>query len=147
MPCGSHASVRASTTSKALTSTIVTLALLYGYPAFLLLSLWEYGVWDRYVSYVGLPARVVFGPLVSYADFAQVWREATTGDILAVSWLPSIVIGLFLMGIYGSVAAFLTYRSVGRFDGWLDRPRMRDSAPIPEKEPRESEVAEPALQS
>ena len=137
---GVHASLRASSTSKALTSTIVTLAILYGYPIFLLVSFWESGVWDRYTSFVGLPSRVVVGPLVSYADFAGIWGPATMIGIRPI--------GLLLLGIYSSVAGFLTFRAVGRFDRWLDRPRMSGAVPILSKKPSvEAEVAEPALQS
>ncbi len=120
---GIHASMRSPTTSKALVATIAILALLYGYPLSILRSflgtfLGEY-LSDSFTPFVGLPARVVVGPLVSYRDFDEAWRVGLT-----YAYDPARSFGVGLLAFFATVAGVLTQRSVGQFDRWLDRPRM-----------------------
>ena len=63
-------------------------------------------------------------------------------------WLQ-VTVGLNCLGVYAIVAGVLTYRSVGRFDLWLDRPRMFDEAPsqVVHKPQPQEELAETVLQS
>ncbi len=87
------------------------------------------------------------GPLVSYGDFSRTWREATTVGVRYVPWANFIALGPALLALYASIAGVLTYRSIKRFDRWLDRPRMDEAAPVPVKKPVVPEVVEPVLQS
>jgi hypothetical protein len=132
---GIHASLRATSTSKALTSTIVTLAVFYGYPVFLLGSFVFSGVWNTYGSFVGLPTRIVVGPLVSYHQLGQIWWRARTNGITEIPGFGDIFLGVMLLLLYTSVAALLTARSVVRFDRWLDRPSLSVDAPVARKKP------------
>ena len=144
---GVHASLRASTTSKALTSTIVTLFVLYGYPIFLLWMLVGSDRWDPfYGAFVGLPSRIVVGPLVSYGWFSQAWNQAKTIGVSFVA-VDFRAVGLFLLGFYVSVAATLTYRTVVRFDRWLDRPELSGDAPVDRKPAKVLDEVEALIQS
>ncbi|WP_435011333.1 ABC transporter permease subunit [Tundrisphaera lichenicola] len=144
---GVHASLRANSTSKALTSTITALFVLSGYPAFLLWSFLEYGVWDRYVSFVGLPARLAVGPLVSYSYVSREWTTLTVHGYRQLEFINYIVIGLILLVVYEWIAAILTLRAFRRFDAWLDRPRMTLER-RPDRKPAPTvSVSEPGLQS
>jgi ABC-type transport system involved in multi-copper enzyme maturation permease subunit len=147
---GVHASLKATTTSKALAATITKLAVLWGYPFFLLWFLLDSSNWEQYyLPFVGLPPRIVVGPLVSYRYVGDLWRTTAQGGFRYHPDRIAIVFGLLALTFYTALAAFLTYRSVGRFDHWLDRPRLTresESTPI-QKQPREEPIAEPALQS
>jgi hypothetical protein len=144
---GVNASIRATSTSKALTSTIATLVVLCGYPGFLLWAFLDWYNWDRYyATFVGLPARIAVGPLVSYAYFSGSWTAFTRGGF----WQPRfglVIVGTGLTLIYSLVAATLTLRALARFDAWLDRPRLSEESPMAGKPARPIEEIEPELQS
>jgi hypothetical protein len=147
---GIHASLRATSTSKALASTIGTLAVLYGYPFYLFAAFWGENLWGIYAAFIGLPSRLVVGPLVSYGEFSGVWRQLTLSGVWSVTEINTIKFGLIVMGFYAVVAAGLTYRAVARFDRWLDRPEMSIDDPGARRKPRplvELEEVEPLLQS
>ena len=144
---GIHASLRASSTSKALTSTIVTLAVLYCYPIFLLLSFLGERLMNSYTPFVGLPPRIVVGPLVSYEQFGQIWWRATTNGIAAIPYFGEVLLGALILFFYASIAALLTARSVGRFDRWLDRPSMAAGAPAALKKAPVPDEVEALVQS
>jgi ABC-type transport system involved in multi-copper enzyme maturation permease subunit len=143
---GVHASLRATTTSKALGSTIGKLFLLYGYPFLVLSMIVDYWRWDRYyVTYLGLPPRVVVGPLVTYGQFSAEWGVAMSiGVRYAISYFA---VGLALLAGYAILAAALTWRSVRMFDRWLDRPEMPAWPRVPEKPAPLVEEVGPAFQS
>lgn len=145
---GIHASLRATSTSRALTSTILTLAILYGYPVFLFDGLLSSGLWDPgYAMLVGLPSRLAVAPLVSYHQSSSAWGQASTSGLMSVTDAPKIVSGLILMAFYASIAAALTFRTVTQFDRWLDRPTITHR-PEPHRKPAPSpQEAEAVLQS
>lgn len=147
---GLHASLRATGTSRAIASAIGKLVVLYGYPGFLFWAiLGPYAWYSYYVTFLGLPPRLVIAPLVSYRGFGQVWGLATTSGILAVEGIKYIAFGLAAMAAYAAIAAAVTRRTVAQFDRWLDRPALSDAA-LASRKPRplvEVEEAEPALQS
>jgi ABC-type transport system involved in multi-copper enzyme maturation permease subunit len=143
---GIHASLKATTTSKALTSTIVTLVVLYGYPFYLFWSFLEYNVWAHYNAWVGLPSRLVVGPLVSYGQFSLAWSEVMSGRLLPYLGVED-VLGVLLLGFYVLIAAFLTYRSVSRFDRWLDRPQVSMKETTARKFAKSVDEVEMLLQS
>ena len=134
--------LRSTSTSKAIAATLGRLAVLYGYP-FFILNLFVsdfYELRESYTTFVGLPPRLVVAPLYSYAEMRQPW-SAWFSDLMG-RW-P----GLLAMAIYVAIAAFLTYRTLTRFDRWLDRPELTQDD---QSEPKAAEVreqAEPALQS
>jgi hypothetical protein len=143
---GIHASLRARSTSRALASTILALCAFNAYP--LLLVVWFFGQlsWESSFSVLGALPRLAVGPLVSPEFARQSWRMAWAGGISHVPSLNSVATGLVLLSVYVGAASLLTLRAVGRFDVWLDRPRVSDaSEPAPARKPREA--AEPALWS
>ncbi len=121
---GVHASSRAPSTSKALAATFGALAVLFGYPAFLIRSFLGFYLWENYTSFVGFPPRLAVGPLATPGEVAGLWRTATGAGLLRVNWLGVLIFGGCLAALYLLVAALLTYRVVDRFDAWLDRPRL-----------------------
>jgi ABC-type transport system involved in multi-copper enzyme maturation permease subunit len=147
---GIRASLKATTTSKALTSTFATLAVLYGYPFFFIWAFLDAYRWDRYyATFVGLPPRIVVGPLATYRYVADLWRATAQGAFFYFPDWIAIVQGAGLLMCYAALAGFLTLRAVVRFDRWLDRPRLSgavEARPIGKK-PQEQEIAEPLLQS
>jgi ABC-type transport system involved in multi-copper enzyme maturation permease subunit len=144
---GIHASLRANSTSKALASTIGKLVVLYGYPALLFWTLLDSYRWERYyVTFLGLPPRLVVAPLVSYRWFSQAWNEVTTFGVWS-NLVNDSTLGLSLMVVYATIAAVLTQRSVARFDRWLDRPAMADDTRAARKPAPFLDEVEPALQS
>jgi ABC-type transport system involved in multi-copper enzyme maturation permease subunit len=144
---GIHASLKAASTSKALASTITTLAILYGYPLFLLMAFRGEYLWDTYAAFVGLPPRLVVAPLVSYGQFSDDWTLATKGEITRIPGFGNVVAGGLLLVIYVLVATLLTAKSVGRFDHWLDRPRLSNREPAVRKPAKTLEEVEAVLQS
>ncbi len=142
---GVHASLRATSTSKAITATLVRLAVLYGYPLFILLvMIGRRHLWQGYVDALGLPPRLVVGPLVSYGDFRQV-----AGMFVGRGWwspeFVGLAFGVGVMAAYATIAACLTQHCLDQFDRWLDRPTLVADASSPRK-PALVEV-ETALQS
>ncbi len=143
---GVDASLRAPSTSRALASTIGTLAVLYGYPLIFLRPFLGLGVGDRYATAVGFPPRLVVGPLASYGQLRQLWRIATIDRPDHLPWLGDLILGGGLAAIYLLVAALLTYRTVARFDRRLDRPSLLRAAEVAPSAARPVAAA-PSLQS
>jgi ABC-type transport system involved in multi-copper enzyme maturation permease subunit len=145
---GVHASLRAGTTSKALGSTIAALAVLYGYPIFIVMgAFWGTSGWKTYELVVGIPPMLAIGPLVSYEQFSRVWMWVTRLGELSLYHLMVFALGPILVLVYATIAAVLTHRSVRRFDRWLDRPALSNDIRAPRKPAPLLDEVEPALQS
>jgi hypothetical protein len=146
---GVHASLRSTSTSKALASTIGKLVVLYGYPLLLFWSIMGEYRWDLYyMTFLGLPPRVVVAPLVSYEQFAQFRAGVAPLDRRALDlsgFTPTI--GLAVIVLYASVAAAVSTRTLRRFDRWLDRPALTVDARSARKPAPLVDEVEPALQS
>jgi ABC-type transport system involved in multi-copper enzyme maturation permease subunit len=118
---GVHASLRATSTSRALASTIATLCFLNGYP--ILLVLWFRGSlrWDYSFNLLGFMPRLAAAPLITpRLDWEPWWISAVSSDPL--TFVP--MGRLWLIGLYIATASLLTWHSVARFDRLLDRPRL-----------------------
>jgi ABC-type transport system involved in multi-copper enzyme maturation permease subunit len=142
---GVYYSLQAQSTSKALTSTIVTLCLLNAYPVILAFLFFGRLGWARSFSILGAMPRLAVGPIVSYEYAAVTWGMLTkSGDPLYVL-ADNRVIGVFLLTVYVGGAIVLTGSVVRRFDRWLDRPRLTrsgdDPAPTPAAEGADRAVA------
>jgi hypothetical protein len=68
--------------------------------------------------------RLAVGPLVSPAFVAESWRMARTARVHSIPSATEVAVGLGLLAIYAGAAVVLTWRVAGRFDRWLDRPRL-----------------------
>jgi ABC-type transport system involved in multi-copper enzyme maturation permease subunit len=122
---GMHASLRATSTSRALVTTIVSLCLLNGYP--LILILWFGGLldWDSSFTLLGFMPRLAVAPLVSPQFALDPWWGAAKPLGSYFNPLDFAPIGrLLLLGFYVATATVLTWRVVFRFDDWLDRPGL-----------------------
>ncbi len=123
---GINASLRATSTSRALASTIATLCVLNGYPILLVLgfrgSLWS---WDSSFNLLGFMPRLAAAPLMSIRwDSAPWWSSALSSETHADP-LTFVPMGrLWALLIYVVIASLLTWRAVARFDRWLDRPKL-----------------------
>jgi ABC-type transport system involved in multi-copper enzyme maturation permease subunit len=122
---GIHASLQATSTSRALVSTIVALCLFNGYP--LILVFWFCGFlnWGHSFSVLGfMPwlAAMPLGPL-EFVD-GPWWRSARPLGWLYYDPAEFMPIGQFLvLAGYLVGASVLSWRVVGRFDDSIDRPR------------------------
>jgi ABC-type transport system involved in multi-copper enzyme maturation permease subunit len=121
---GVYSSLRASSTSRALTSALAILAGFNGYPVILLLWFMGSMSWESSYSALGAMPTLAGWSLVSPRSFDSAWGAAR-----AMASLPPIRI--FLAGmtlsvlcIYAASALALTRRIVGHFDRWLDRPPL-----------------------
>jgi hypothetical protein len=122
---GVHASLRATSTSRALASTIATLCFLNGYPILLVLFFRGSLFLDSSFNLLGFMPRLAAAPLVKTPfDAAPWWSSAISSDQIAHP-LTFVPMGrLWLIGFYIATASLLTWRSVARFDRWLDRPKL-----------------------
>ncbi|WP_435017813.1 hypothetical protein TA3x_005433 [Tundrisphaera sp. TA3] len=127
---GVHASMRSATTSKALGKTLAAVFVLAGYPLFILAAFQGARLGDTATPFVGLMARCVVAPLVSWtyaANALTIFRGGLDMSRVYV-WAGEIYLVLCLLLVHVAVAAFLTERTFARFDRWLDRPRGGDRA-------------------
>ncbi len=126
---GIYFSIHATSTSRALVSTILALCLINGYPV--ILTLWFRGslYWDDSFNLLGFMPRLAVAPLVSrQAGAAQSWHTYVLPG-LQVDPLDYVTYGrLLLLFVYVMVATILTWRTVTRFDRWLDRPKLSATA-------------------
>ena len=126
---GIYFSLQATSTSRALISTIVALSLLNGYPATVVF--WFIGTlsWDSSFTLLGFMPRLAVAPLVSPRFVTEPWWGAARPLALYVDPLAFVPIGrLLLVAFYAGTAAILTWRIVTRFDRWLDRPKLSATA-------------------
>jgi DHA2 family multidrug resistance protein len=123
-----YTSLRAASTSRALTSSLAILAVLNGYP--LILLFWFIGAipwWSSYPVLGALPSLSAWS-MFSTKSLDEAWKVATTpGGPAAIGViLTGIVLGVVF--IYAGTALALTWRVVGEFDRWLDRPPLQKTA-------------------
>jgi hypothetical protein len=126
---GIYFSLHATSTSRALMSTIVALCLLNGYPVILIL--WFRGslYWDSSLNLLGFMPRLAVVPLISTQTLFEQRRAAYRPWAFQNDPLDLLPYGrLLLLTVYIVVAAILTWRIVTRFDRWLDRPKLSASA-------------------
>jgi hypothetical protein len=122
---GIYFSMHAASTSRALVSTIVALSLFNGYPV--ILVFWFMGIisWNYSFTLLGFMPGVAVAPLMSPQFIAEPWWGAARPLAQYVNPLAFIPIGRLLAVVaYSGSAAFLTWRTVNRFDRWLDRPEL-----------------------
>jgi ABC-type transport system involved in multi-copper enzyme maturation permease subunit len=134
---GTHASLTARTTSRALTRTIVILVFLnVGYLAVLYPILTIYGTFDSRELW-GFPPEIGCTPvsasyfLLSYPAVANIFGAAQAhgrGSDFGLRAAPMVT--MLLIG-YLIAAAVLTWRSVRQFDRVVDRPRRRQDVRKP----------------
>jgi ABC-type transport system involved in multi-copper enzyme maturation permease subunit len=121
---GIHASLQATSTSRAIVSTIVALCLFNGYP--FILVFWFCGFLHRNasVSLLGFMPWLAVTPLGSLDFVDERWWRLAKPFGFYVDPTDFVPIGrLVLLVGYLVAAVVLTWRVVGRFDDQLDRPR------------------------
>ncbi len=126
---GIYFSLHATSTSRALVSTIAAICLLNGYPVMLIL--WFRGslFWDSSFNLLGFMPRLAVAPLVSRQPATEPWWTAYRPSAFQVDPLAYVPYGrLLLVLVYVASAAILTWRIVTRFDRWLDRPNLSATA-------------------
>ena len=122
---GIYFSLQATNTSRALVSTIVALCLFNGYP--FILVFWFIGTlsWNSSFTLLGFMPRLAVAPLVSPQFVPEQWWGAARPLGQYVDPLAFVPIGRLLLVVFYTVAAaILTWRTVTRFDRWLDRPKL-----------------------
>jgi ABC-type transport system involved in multi-copper enzyme maturation permease subunit len=128
---GIHASLRASSTSRALAQALLILAVCNAYPV--ILVRWFFGElgWESSYSLLGLIPRMAVYPLAG-ADTVGGFRGAA--QVLGfdiIGWLSFLGPRLAIVSFFFGAASLLTWRAVVRFDKWLDRPRITGDGPPP----------------
>ncbi|MGP0069238.1 MAG: ABC transporter permease subunit, partial [Isosphaeraceae bacterium] len=128
---GIHASLRASSTSRSIASTIVALGLFNGYQftyvIWFLGGVWLLGrvTWNSSFSMLGGMPMLAAGPMVPHRFATQgTWRMTDLSSVPASVRLP---FALILLTIYVLSAILLTIRVIKGFDRWLDRPPLSDA--------------------
>jgi ABC-type transport system involved in multi-copper enzyme maturation permease subunit len=130
---GIHYSLRATSTSRALASTILALCLLNGFP--IVQILWYTGVmpWDFSSALLGLMPKLAAAAPVSAESVARHWRLSPALPFgRYVGPLEIVRAGaVVLVAFYTVFAAVLTWRVTGHFDTVLDRPGLAASSVPP----------------
>jgi ABC-type transport system involved in multi-copper enzyme maturation permease subunit len=122
---GVHASLRATNTSRAIAATIATLFFLNGYPILLFLGFRGELSWDSSFNLLGFMPRLAAAPLMKTSFGAAPWWSSAAQSRPFADPLTFVPMGrLWLIGFYIGTASLLTWRSVARFDRWLDRPKL-----------------------
>ena len=141
---GIHASLRATFTSRALSSTIVALCLFNGYQfvfiVWFLGGVWLFGrvSWDSSFGLLGAMPMLAAGPLVPTQYVGDAWwnwqgpKNPSDPNLPATTW---ITFTYLLVGLYAISAILLSIRVIRSFDRWLDRPPL-SGANRPHPEPR-----------
>jgi ABC-type transport system involved in multi-copper enzyme maturation permease subunit len=140
---GIHASLRAQTTSRALVTTIMLLAVLNGYP-FVIASLFIGKVyWESSFLVLGAMPWLAVSPFITPQPDRTSWNMRSVGDRLTLTDSFSITtLALVLVAAYGAITALLTWRVIGQFDVWLDRPRLRETLLVRHAEAQATASAE-----
>lgn len=127
---GVFASLRASSTSRAMAMTLTALACLNGYPIILFLRFMDSVGWESSYSLLGLMPSFAAWSMISPRDFER-WRTfASMDDAPATVWYILGGIGLAGLFIYAGTALALTWRILRQFDHWLDRPPLSSKPAI-----------------
>jgi hypothetical protein len=116
---GAYFSLKNFSTTRALTSTIVALAVCNGYPLLLWLYFQGHLMWNSSFSVLGVMPGLASWSLAlpngTYTAWKSMWQHPV--EWLEYRMLPSLV----FLG-YTVAAAVLTFWIARRFDRWLDRP-------------------------
>jgi hypothetical protein len=134
---GVYSSLRASSTSRAMTSALTILACFNGYPLILFLWFMDSLSWESSYSALGAMPSLVAWSMISPRSFETAWRTIRTPAVLPPMKIFLAGMILSVLCIYAVSALALTRRIVGQFDRWLDRPplsRMRATKPVPARE-------------
>jgi hypothetical protein len=138
---GVFSSLRATSTSRALATTLTALACLNGYPIIVFLWFMRSVGWDSSYTLLGGMPSIAAWSMFSPARFEQ-WRivAGTRGLTNATTWILG-EIGITVLFLYVGTASALTWRILRDFDRWLDRPpRSPTPATMPIPARRSEEV-------
>jgi ABC-type transport system involved in multi-copper enzyme maturation permease subunit len=118
---GVYSSLRASSTTRAMTSALTTLAILNGYPFLLLWFFWGRLYWESSYSVLGLMPSLAAWSTVPSQTFERLWKIILDRGVIQ----PLLaILGTSVLGLYATTALALTRRITGQFDRWLDRPPL-----------------------
>jgi ABC-type transport system involved in multi-copper enzyme maturation permease subunit len=121
---GVYASLRGSSTSRAIGSALTALVVLNGYPLYLYLFLRGRLDWDYSYSVLGMMPSLSAWSLVPGQIFgARFWKLIDGTGFTP----PSSLFGPAVLFLYAAVALALTRRIIGQFDRWLDRPPLSNT--------------------
>jgi hypothetical protein len=137
---GIHASMTSHSTSRAVTSTIVTLSVLNAYPVLLLLWFLADLSWNSSFALLGAMPMLAAGPLVTRhmaTNSLAIRADLNTEPARLPPALVSVLLALYMLS-----AILLTVRILRKFDRWLDRPPLTGA---PKPEPLESKSPVEAL--
>jgi hypothetical protein len=133
---GIHASLRSSSTSRAISSAITTLCLFNGYPFIFIVWFlgggWFLGwffpevSWNSSFAILGGLPMLAAAPLVPPSFVTEGgWRTTYPSSVPASMPLRY---ALILLATYALLATWLTIRVMKGFDRWMDRPPLSEAA-------------------
>ncbi|MHB1556803.1 MAG: ABC transporter permease [Isosphaeraceae bacterium] len=118
---GAYFSLKHFSTTRALASTLLALAICNGYPLFLLVYFSNGLSWNTSFSVLGvmpsLASWCLALPRSANSAWASIWHYPVEG-------LQYPVLPFFVFGGYAAGAAVMTLWIALRFDRWLDRPPL-----------------------
>ncbi len=116
---GAYFSLRNFSTTRALTSTLVALAVCNGYPLLIFLYFQGHLMWNGSFSVLGVMPALAAWSLALPNAAVTAWR-AIWMDPVALLNYPRLPLLVFLG--YAGAAAGMTFWIARQFDRWLDRP-------------------------
>ncbi len=118
---GFYCSLRSSSTSRAMGSTLAILAVFNGYPIILLLGFFGAFGWGSSYSVLGAMPSYVAWSMASSKTIDQIWATIRAPDHAPAVFILLLCMGLSLVFIYTATALSLTRRIAGQLDHWIDR--------------------------
>ncbi len=118
---GAYFSLKHFSTTRALASTLLALAVCNGYPLFLLVYFSNGLSWNASFTVLGImPGLASWSlalPRSANSAWASIWHYP-------VEWLQYPMLPFLVFGGYAAAAAVMTLWIALRFDRWLDRPPL-----------------------
>jgi len=127
---GVYASLRASSTSRALTSTLTILACVNGYP--LILLLWFLGImsWNSSYPILGAMPSMAAWSMASNGTIDRLWATLRSPYLPPELLATFIVLALCVPFLFVGATLALRRRIIAELDRWLDRPVAAGSGSV-----------------
>lgn len=138
---GSSQSLKAKWTSRALSKTLAILFVFQGGVQILMIPVASIFGLEWYQSHLALLPDVGAQSLLSYRDVSEFRSLIGRIRFFPFPYMGALVFEALLLGFCACWAAYLTRKSVKRFDEIIDRPRIEDDRPGRPRGGRRSSLA------
>jgi ABC-type transport system involved in multi-copper enzyme maturation permease subunit len=120
---GFYCSLRSSSTSRAIASTLAVLAVANGTPIILLLGFFGVLDWESSYSLLGAMPSYVAWSMVAPDAIVRLWAIVSAPHTAPPVGILLVCMGFSLVFIYTATALSLTRRTTVELDHWLERPQ------------------------